>query len=163
VRNPIASMKINSVWICEGGKKRTAWIEYILIEINEKSLNLRDQKIANNIFKDQKILKYIFKDQKLPKYMYNDYYATARHSLIMKLCFSMLHVFFLWIFIHLLIIFLHQYKVGFHDAIGIYIKYCIHLQRLNLQRKCMVVKKSCHISILNGNNVMSHNYQFIIA
>jgi len=35
--------------------------------------------------------------------------------------------------------------VGCHDAIGIYINYCLHLQRPNRQRKCMVVKKSCHL------------------
>jgi len=31
--------------------------------------------------------------------------------------------------------------VGCDDAIGMYINYSIHLQRLNLQRKYMVVKK----------------------
>jgi len=35
--------------------------------------------------------------------------------------------------------------VGCDDAICMYINYCLHLQRLNIQRKWMVVKKSCHV------------------
>ncbi len=51
-------------------------------------------------------------------------------------------------------------KVGCHDAIGMYINYFKHLQRLNRQRKWMVVKKSCHmVQVMYHQHILLKNKQ----